>query len=138
MENKYWLFLNTVFSKIIGTFKFLLHTAGNALAQVQRVHKPADLWDITFCTHWFWGFSYYVHLLILKPRALFYRTDCTCRSKFLTYTKVIDTKQGCILLTSLSVISFKFIQKFAQKCQYFTLIDQNVPPDNCYLHHLFT
>ena len=24
--------------------------AGNALARVQRVHKPADLWDITFCT----------------------------------------------------------------------------------------
>ena len=23
---------------------------GNALAWVQRVHKPADLWDITFCT----------------------------------------------------------------------------------------
>jgi hypothetical protein len=24
--------------------------AGNALARVQRVHAPADLWDITFCT----------------------------------------------------------------------------------------
>ena len=24
--------------------------AGNALARVQRVHEPADLWDITFCT----------------------------------------------------------------------------------------
>ena len=35
--------------------------------------------------------------------------------------------QGCILLTYLSVISSKFIQKFAQKCQYFTLIDQSVP-----------
>ena len=23
---------------------------GNALAQVQRVHEPADLWDIPFCT----------------------------------------------------------------------------------------
>ena len=41
--------------------------------------------------------------------------------------------QGCILLTSLSVISSKFIQKFAQKCQYFTLIDQSIPPDNCYV-----
>ena len=29
---------------------------GNALARVQRVHAPADLWDITFCTRWFWGF----------------------------------------------------------------------------------
>ena len=27
---------------------------GNALARVQRVHEPADLWDITFCTRWFW------------------------------------------------------------------------------------
>ena len=39
--------------------------------------------------------------------------------------------QGCILLTSLSVISSKFIQKFAQKCHYFTLIEQSVAPDNC-------
>ena len=29
---------------------------GNALARVQRVHEPADLWDINFCTRWFWGF----------------------------------------------------------------------------------
>ena len=28
--------------------KYLL--AGNALARVQRVHTPADLWDTTFCT----------------------------------------------------------------------------------------
>ena len=27
-----------------------MYVSGNALAQVQRVHKPADLWDITFCT----------------------------------------------------------------------------------------
>ena len=27
----------------------ILYT-GNALARVQRVHAPADLWDITFCT----------------------------------------------------------------------------------------
>ena len=40
---------------------------------------------------------------------------------------------------SLSVISSKFIQKFAQKCQYFTLIDQSVPLDNFYLtFHLRT
>ena len=44
-----------------------------------------------------------------------------------------EFKQSCILLTSLSVISSKFPQKFAQKCQYFTLIDQSVPPDNCYV-----
>ena len=40
--------------------------SGNALARVQRVNEPADLWDITFapadfeafstwCTRWFWG-----------------------------------------------------------------------------------
>ena len=29
---------------------YILHTTGNALARVQRVHEPADLWDITFCT----------------------------------------------------------------------------------------
>ena len=27
-----------------------LQQAGNALARVQRVHEPADLCDITFCT----------------------------------------------------------------------------------------
>ena len=41
--------------------------------------------------------------------------------------------QGCILLTYLSVIFSKFIQKFAQKCQYFTLIDQSVPLYNFYI-----
>ena len=35
--------------------------------------------------------------------------------------------QSCILLNYISVISFKFINKFAQKCQYFTLMDQSVP-----------
>ena len=36
-------------------------------------------------------------------------------------------RQSCILLNDVSVISSKFINKFAQKCQYFTLMDQNVP-----------
>ena len=45
----------------------------------------------------------------------------------------IRRTQGCILLTYLSVISSKFIQKFAQKCQYFTLIDQSVPLYNFYI-----
>ena len=27
-----------------------LSRPGNALERVQRVHEPADLWDITFCT----------------------------------------------------------------------------------------
>ena len=30
---------------------------GNALAQVQQVHEPVDLQDITFCTLGFWGFK---------------------------------------------------------------------------------
>ena len=30
--------------------KLALGLAGNALAWVQRVHEPIDLWDITFCT----------------------------------------------------------------------------------------
>ena len=50
----------------------LLTSSREWLAQVQRVHKPADLWDITLCTRWFWGFKYYVHPLILRPRPLFY------------------------------------------------------------------
>ena len=33
----------------------LVNSPGNALARVQQVHEPADLWDITFCTSWFWG-----------------------------------------------------------------------------------
>ena len=35
------------------------YMAGNGLARVQRVHEPADLWDITFCTR-------PRHLLILR------------------------------------------------------------------------
>ena len=31
-------------------FEQFLHQTGNALARVQRVHEPVDLWDITFCT----------------------------------------------------------------------------------------
>ena len=49
-------FGNILSSVSLGLFKRSLGTAGNALARVQRVHKPADLWDITFCTRWFWGF----------------------------------------------------------------------------------
>ena len=47
---------------------------GNVLARVQRVHKPVDLWDITFApvdfealTNYFW------HPRILRPRAISYR-----------------------------------------------------------------
>ena len=36
----------------------LRHTSGNALERVQRVHEPADVWDITFCTRRFWLFNY--------------------------------------------------------------------------------
>jgi hypothetical protein len=41
--------------KVVELYKlgFLMKIAdktGNALARVQRVHEPADLWDITFCT----------------------------------------------------------------------------------------
>ena len=35
--------------------------------------------------------------------------------------------QSCILLNYVSVISSIFINKFDQKCQYFTLMDQSVP-----------
>ena len=36
-------------------------------------------------------------------------------------------QQSCILLNYISVISSIFINKFAQKCQYFALMDQSVP-----------
>ena len=55
----------------------------NALAQVQRVNKPIDLWDNTFCIRGLWVSKNYWHPRILRPRTLFYRTDCTPRSKFL-------------------------------------------------------
>ena len=48
-------------------------------------------------------------------------------------TYVCTYIQGCILLTYLSVTSSKVVQKFDQKCQYFTLIDQSVPLDNFYI-----
>ena len=47
--------------------------------------------------------------------------------------KKFESMQGCILLTYLSVIFSKTVQKFAQKCQYLTLIDQSVPLDNFYI-----
>ena len=52
---------------------------------------------------------------------------------FDTSNCLVNSYQGCILLSYLIVISSKFIQKFAQKCQYFTLIDQSVSLDNFYI-----
>ena len=34
----------------VGTVQDFCASAGNALERVQRVHEPADRWDITFCT----------------------------------------------------------------------------------------
>ena len=42
-------------STIIQDLGHHFKNAGNALERVQRVHEPADLWDITFWTRWFWG-----------------------------------------------------------------------------------
>ena len=44
---------NGVQVPILGLGMSVLYSkrTGNALARVQRVHEPADLWDITFCTH---------------------------------------------------------------------------------------
>ena len=50
---------------------------------MQREHEPVDLWDINFCTHGFRGSSYYWHPQILRPRDLFYRTDCIHSSKII-------------------------------------------------------
>ena len=71
---------------------------------------------------------------MLKDPKLSLNIHCTTRQKSeLKKYKCECGIQGCILLTYLSVISSKFIQKFAQKCQYFTLIDQSVPLDNFYI-----
>ena len=35
----------------------------NSTTELILVHKPVDLWDITFCTSRFWGF-----LVLLKPK----------------------------------------------------------------------
>jgi hypothetical protein len=47
MEHKY---LKTVQVNFVVNTVCTAVLAGNALARVQRVHEPADLWDITFCT----------------------------------------------------------------------------------------
>ena len=61
--NCFWMYLNTYIlqSDIIYNQACIIvleqvFITGNALARVQRVHKPTNLWDITFCTRWFWGF----------------------------------------------------------------------------------
>ena len=61
-EMKFWkiLYILTkmsmykLYENLINQIRYYI--SGNALARVQRVHEPADLWDITFCTRWFWGF----------------------------------------------------------------------------------
>ena len=59
LKTKLWVILIVSYSPIYNVFKLSIEismTSGNALERVQRVHEPADLWDITFCTRWFWGF----------------------------------------------------------------------------------
>ena len=43
-------------SKLLWISMRIFTFTGNASGRVQRVHKPADLLDITFCTPWFWSF----------------------------------------------------------------------------------
>ena len=75
-------------AQILGSSQANVFT-GNALARLQCVHKPVDLRNITFCTSGFQGPKYYWHLLqILRPRALFYRTDCSRRSKALKHALI--------------------------------------------------
>ena len=47
------LFLSLVLTIYDMGYVHIYYLTGNALAQVQRVHEPADLWDITFCTRRF-------------------------------------------------------------------------------------
>ena len=44
---------------------------GNALERVQRVHEPADLWDITFCTRRFWPIKFQKILLYRVAELIF-------------------------------------------------------------------
>ena len=56
LETIWWVQLMQLSSRLV------TDQSGNALARVQWVHKPIDLWDITFCTRRFWGF----YLVLLK------------------------------------------------------------------------
>ena len=49
LKKIYQIQSNLEIRNFLVTLKLFLNT-GNALAWVQRVHKPADLWDITFYT----------------------------------------------------------------------------------------
>ena len=51
-----WYYKELSFEVWILDLTSLNFFAGNALARMQRVHAPTDLWDITFCTRRFWGF----------------------------------------------------------------------------------
>ena len=65
-----------------------LASPGNALARVQRVHEPADLWDITFLH------PLILRLLLLSMCTRCFETQsspggtCTRRSKILTHSLV--------------------------------------------------
>ena len=85
MDKNDFLLRQQWFNKGCSYFKNVWMVPGNALAWVQLVHEALYLWEITFSTRRFWGSKYYLHPRILRPRALFYRIDCTRRSKFLTH-----------------------------------------------------
>ena len=46
---------------------------GNALAQLQWVHEPVDLWDITFCTRRFWPINFQKIILCTYLERAFFK-----------------------------------------------------------------
>ena len=70
--------------------QFFMPSTGNALARVQRVHKPAHLWDITFCTHNFEASS----TMCTRCFETQSSPGCTCnrRSKFLAHSLPRDNR----------------------------------------------
>ena len=74
---------------------------------------------------------------IITFRRPLFPKPVSCLRLFLPFFTASRLQAGTGLLTYLSVIFSKGVQKFAQKCQYLTLIDQSVPLDNFYITFYF-
>ena len=68
-----------------GPCRHVLWCCGGICHQLLTFCYSHTVRDITFCTRGFLGSEYYWHTRILRPKAPFYRSDCTHRSKFLIH-----------------------------------------------------
>ena len=122
--SEFWIFTNFspgLLGLKIRVLPILFHYActfspnnltGNALARVQRVHKPADLWDITFCTRWFEASSTMCTCCFDTQSS----PGCTCTRRFKILTHSLICGNLGFFFGETVLIAHTFFSNFLQFC----------------------